>query len=127
MRKEFEIDGVTYVAIFNVDHELIFYADALKSEKVVYKQNAFERAFGDESPLQVFCDTQTGYAFKVKQEVLKFVEQMIRHHNPYYFTYSTFDDDRVSLYGKIAKRLCEKYGYYVTNEDGVFRFVKRNW
>ena len=126
MKKEFDVDGVHYVAVFKDDHELVFYADALKSEKAVYQQNALERGFGDESPLMVFCDTRTGHPFKVKQEVITFVEQVIRRYTPYYFTYNTFESDRVSLYSRVAKRLGAKFGYDVTYEEGTFRFARHN-
>ncbi len=124
MTNEFMIDGVCYVVSFTENHELNFYADVRKSERVVYDRVEFSGGFWDDPPLRIWTKTDTGHVFAVKRKVLEFLEHALRRYSPYYFTFGAIEESRVPIYGKIAHRIGRKFGYDVTVDGGAFRFTR---
>ena len=87
MRFAFDLDHVHYVVEFTEQHEFLLHVDAVHSGKAVYQMSSFERGFWDEPPDAVWTTTGAGHVFEVKRHVEDFIDKVLRHHQPYYFTY----------------------------------------
>jgi len=124
------IDRVAYVFDY-IDNDISFYADPKLSKKRI----DFTPTDPDfpEEPAECIWDkveTKPENVFKILKEVNGFVSKVLGKYKPYYFTYSTFDKDRVNLYTRYAEKICKKYGYYFEVKHGEyvtrFRFWKTN-
>ncbi len=129
MRKEFEIDGIHYVLSYcESSQSITLHIDALKSQRKVYSQTAFERAFGDEPPDTIWYISeyiQTEYVFKILSEVRGFVASVIARYQPYFFVYSANEKAKVSVYRRFAVRVANQFGYQLYEQRlGVYRFYK---
>ena len=128
MKTTFAVDGVRYVIEFTERNEFIFYVDAVKSDRIVYRMSAFERGFGDAPPDTVWTVTDQAikHIFEIRRQVEDFLDRAIRRFRPYYFVFSANEDSKRPLYRRLARRLATKHGYHLTVDEAVFRFVRHS-
>jgi hypothetical protein len=128
MKHEFEVDDIVYVVTYDRNH-FSLYVDGLKSKKKTYKivyDDFF--SFNDDGPLEkVFYMSglvRTKNPMKVYVNVARFVKSVVGKKAPYYFTYAANEGNKNALYAKFAKRIADKYGYYLEAKGGDFKFFK---
>ena len=129
MRKEFDVGGIHYVLCYHeTSQEITLHIDALKSQRKVYSQTPFERAFGDEPPDTIWFiseHVQTGQVFKILSEVRSFIASVIARYQPYFFVYSANEKAKASVYRRFAVRIANQFGYLLYEQrPGVYRFYK---
>lgn len=128
MKKEFDVDGYHYVVSY-VDNSFEFYIDVGKSPKrlfELYNKNSNDFCFGDDPPTHVFKGVNSKNIFKIKNEVISFIDQILDSVNPYYFCFSANEDYKMSVYYMVAKRIAESHGYYMDVENNMFSFYRRS-
>lgn len=125
--KEVYIEGVKYVFVFK-DNSACFFIDYKNSDNVKldnYVKSNYSYEWNDyEAPDEIFSHVNLGVSFKLKKHVLSFLNNVVGT-CPYYFKFSAFEDKNVELWGKIAKRYADKYGYNLNINGNIFEFIKK--
>jgi hypothetical protein len=70
--------------------------------------------FHDELPERISLrspQTATSSIFKVKREVMRFIDHALRKYKPYYFTFTANEHAKISLYRRIAERIARSHGF----------------
>lgn len=112
MTKTFEIDGIAYEITYE-NHRFLFTIDPARSTRCVVEYDPFG-AFHDELPERISLrspQTATRSIFKVKREVMRFIDQALRKYKPYYFTFAANEHAKISLYRRIAERIARTHGF----------------
>lgn len=121
------IEGVMYVFVYH-DNSASFYIDPKLSTNPKVREyivSTYDREWGDyDPPDKIYSHVDLGIAFKLKKHVLKFLTNVVNS-NPYFFRFSAYEEKNVELWGKIAKRYADKYGYDLSVDGSVFEFRKR--
>lgn len=129
--KTFVVDDLTYVIYFS-NGEFVLYVDATKSRTKIHEEEDLKDPFygyslEDEPNMEVMESSdliKTKSPMKIYKEVMTFVNNMIGKHKPYMFKYSANEDRKIPVYGRVAKKLAEKHGYYLSEGDGFYVFYR---
>lgn len=149
--RQFDVSGVGYVVSYSEDNEFSFYVDVENSKGTsAFKSmishgdleldllfNDFDSGDSDIESLFFYgrVPVKPGDVFRVKREVITFVNDMIKKHNPYFFKFSSNDKNRFELYSKLGKRLAKSINYIMEIYDAsmyddiptlVFAFFRKN-
>ena len=73
----FEVDGIHYVVGLTALWEFHLYVDAASSN-IRVTQSKFERQFGDEPEPEIWTFFSTKNVFRVRRQVLRFIDKAIR-------------------------------------------------
>ena len=120
----FEVDGIHYVVGLTAWWEFHLFIDVLKSG-ICIPQTKLERQFGDEPQTQIWGAYPSKRVFRVKHEVIRFIDQALRFYKPAHFCYSANEPHKKSAYRRLASKISERYGYFLQETDeGRFEFFK---
>lgn len=130
MKHGFDVDGFHYVVEYK-NSEFFFYIDTRESRRDAYEMTEFERGFWDDPPERVYMTSvhtstikpDVHNVFKIKREVLKFIDSALRRYRPHYFCYRTLEPVKLVVFDRVAIRLAKRYGYYDTWEAKKARFM----
>ena len=130
MKHEFDVDGFHYITQFK-NSEFFFYIDTLKSHRLAYEMTKIERGLWDDPPERVIMTSdltntsksEVHNVFKVKHEVLAFIEASLSRYRPYYFCFRTLEPAKLAVYDRIATRLAKRYGYYKAWDPAQAKFM----
>lgn len=122
MKRNFDIDGLNYAIEFSEGKEFKFYVDVLESRYNPYVMSDFELGFGDEPPLEIMSKIDSKHVFRIKSEIMDFIDKALKRYKPHYFFYYANEDHKRSLYYKIGLYLAEKYGYNMVSDPELSKF-----
>lgn len=120
------IGKVAYVLCYSRD-EFYFYIDTDESTDIrLYGGKSFGFSFFDEIPEKIYTSSfpQTEHIFELKSLIDKFVHKVIAEVSPFYFNFCTHDEKKYRIYHRYAKKLANKYGYYLKTTPVSFHFTK---
>ena len=118
----FEVDGIHYVVGLTAWWEFHLYVDAVSSG-IRVAQSKIERQFGDEPESEIWTSFPTKSVFRVKRQVLRFIDQAIRFYKPEHFTFSANELHKERLYRRFANKIAKQYGYFLQETSkGRFEF-----
>ena len=124
IRKRFSVDGFTYVVEYR-NHTVQFYIDFAES---MNKRDLQPDDFGffdffEPWPERVYeVDIPVKNVFRVKREVLDFLDTLLHDVRPYFLDFSASTARRVPVYRRIAQRLAAPHGYWLEQDGPALRF-----
>ena len=124
MQKIVHIAGICYVLVYE-NNNFSFYVDTDKSQDKSFLID-FESTneFGNEAPTSVYKDISSTAIFKLKSEIESFMDDAILAHSPYFFRYSANESRKLPLYARMGRKVSERYGYQMVQEENSFYFYK---
>ena len=126
IHKSFYLDGLTYVVGYR-NHAFYLYVDFAESadQRALLPADFGLFDFYEPFPERVYeVQRPVKDPFRVKREVLAFMDPILRKVRPHFFDFESLDARRMSLYGRVADRLAAKYGYWLEQNGKSFRFYR---
>lgn len=126
IRKSFEVDGFTYVVEYR-NHTVHFYIDFAESmnARELLPEDFGRFDFFEPFPERVYeVQRPMKSVFRVKREVLEFLETILRKVRPHFFDFSATTARRWPIYQRIAQRLADRHGYWLELDGPAFRFYR---
>jgi hypothetical protein len=128
MQKKFKVGKIVYVANFE-NSEFEFYIDSKESDNTLWlDKDSFDYKFGDLPPDRVYGFFPSENPMAVLSNMMKFVESAIKSKAPFFFFFEANCVEKEGVYDKIAKRIANKYGYFLSEERAFrkkYMFYKR--
>lgn len=126
IRKRFTVEEFTYVVEYR-NHAVQFYIDFAES---MNKHDLLPDDFGsfdffEPWPERVYeVEIPVKNVFRIKREVLDFLDTLLRNVRPYFFDFSASTARRLPVYRRIAQRLAAQHGYWLEQDGFAFRFYR---
>jgi hypothetical protein len=126
IRKSFTVENFTYVVEYRDRSFYLFidYARSRDKAALLPVDHGFWD-FYEPPPEEVFTlRTPVREVFRVKREVLAFIDPILRKVRPHCFDFLANEERLLPVYTRIAERLARRYGYWCERSGHAFRFYR---